>query len=303
MTPLRSHPATAITMSYATSLAIAAIVGLLSGAHAAMWGMYKDCVYEGFGSWCFARSIIVGAAAAVILQAGLHLPLPTPPAVILLFGLAYAAERGVIEVWKTFIREGDQSKFFIPMTFSVRGVPVRSRGLRLLAGAGYVAVVGLCLVAVARLQGEPSAAPSLVSTVMVGLTVGIVIATGGAWKDAPKEGFDVMKFFRSPSVTTACAIALSAVTDSYLYIAVAAMGFERALVETYKTIRASTSAPGKFAGKPELYPALRTRRQRILPVFLGVWVLVAGAALAELQQRLASGSSEARIVRAPDALR
>ena len=54
---------------------------------------------------------------------------------VVLFGLAYALERGVVEVWKTFVREEDQSKYFIAMQFSIRGVPVASRGARLTAGA------------------------------------------------------------------------------------------------------------------------------------------------------------------------
>src|SRR5207237_5096934 len=121
-------------------------------------------------------------------------------ALVLLFGLAYAAERGLVEVWKTFVREEDQSKYFIPMQFSIGGVPVASRGARLAAGAGYVLCVALCLATVARLD-VAGAAPTVLRTALVGLAVGTIIAVGGAWKDAPKEGFDPLKFFRSPVMT------------------------------------------------------------------------------------------------------
>jgi hypothetical protein len=256
------------------SLVIAAAVGTLAGTHASIWGMYKDSIYEGFESGTFVRSIIVGTVAAIALQIFLRLELPEPAPLVVLFGLAYAAERGVVEVWKTFLRNQDQSKFFIPMAFSVRGVPVASRGARLAAGIGYVIVVGAFLLVVARLDRGVPGPPTLLNSTFVGLVVGVIIAVGGAWKDAPKEGFHVMKFFRSPSVTVAFALALSFLTDSYLHVAVAAIGYERAAVETYKTVLASEAPPGKFAGKPELHPEMRMRRRRAIPVFIGILVVL-----------------------------
>ncbi len=274
-----------LNTSSLSSLVMAGAIGLLSGMHAAIWGMYKDSIYEGFGLLCFVRSMIVGALAAVALQAGLHLPLPAAGAVIVLFGLAYAAERGIVEVWKTFIRNEDQSKFFIPMAFSIRGVPVKSRGVRLAAGAGYVAIVGLCLLAVAEVDRVAAGPAALSTSGLVGLLVGIIIAIGGAWKDAPKEGFQLLKFFRSPSMTVVCALALSAVSDSYLQIAVAAIGYERAAVETWKTMLTREKAPGKFVGKPVLYPAMRIHRRLAVPVFLGIWGIVVGSATLAMQER------------------
>ena len=107
------------------SLAIACAVGLMSGCHASIWGMYKDALHEGFRYGAFVRSIVIGAIVAVILEISFDFPLPAPHALVLLFGLAYAVERGIVEVWKTFIRQEDQSKYFIPMQFCIRGVPRR----------------------------------------------------------------------------------------------------------------------------------------------------------------------------------
>jgi hypothetical protein len=263
-------------------LVLAAMIGLLSGAHSAIWGMYKDSMYEGFGLVCFVRSLVVGALAAVGIQVAIHLPLPSPAAIVVLFGLAYAAERGIIEVWKTFVREEDQSKFFIPMAFSIRGVPVANRAHRMAAGAGYVAVVSLALVGIAQLDRDNAEPANLLSSALVGLIVGIIIAIGGAWKDAPKEGFQMLKFFRSPIMTLICAIALSTLTDSYLQIAVAAIGYERAAVETWKTLLTREKPPGKFLGKPELHPVMRKRRRYAVPVFLGIWAFVLAFAAAAL---------------------
>ena len=97
-------------MTIPTFLGYAALVGLLSGAHASIWGMYKDAIHEGFAPGRFARSMIVGALCAIAIQSLLRLALDAPGNLVLLFGLAYGAERGVVEVWKTFIRDEDQSK-------------------------------------------------------------------------------------------------------------------------------------------------------------------------------------------------
>ena len=269
------------------SLALAATVGALSGTHTAIWGMYKDAIHEGFTLRRFARSVVIGSAVAVAIQIALALPLPGAAAFIVLFGLAYAAERGIVEVWKTFVREEDQSKYTIPMQFSVHGVPVRSRGVRLLVGVGYVGVVALCLFAVAQVELGPPGELSAVRRALVGLTVGGIIAFGGAWKDAPKEGFDPVKFLRSPCLTVMFALLLARLTDSYLEVAVASIGYERAAAETYKTFFFPSKPRGKFAGKPVLFPDMLARRQYFIPAYVAIWVLVVatgGAALVRMNE-------------------
>ena len=57
------------------SLAIAAVVGLLSGTHTAIWGMYKDAIHEGFTAGRFVRSPIVGIVAAMLIGGGIAAPL------------------------------------------------------------------------------------------------------------------------------------------------------------------------------------------------------------------------------------
>lgn len=271
-----------MTVPTIPSLAIAALVGLLSGTHAAIWGMYKDAIHEGFAADRFARSIVVGAVVAIALQAVLGLALPSPAALAVLFGVAYAAERGAVEVWKTFVRDEDQGKYFIPMQFSVRGVPVASRGGRLAAGAAYVAILTLCLAAIARLDGG-SGPPAAARVTLAALAMGSIVAVGGAWKDAPKEGFELLKFFRSPGMTALFALVLSRLTDSYLEATVAAIGFERAAAETYKTFCFPHRPRGKFAGKPILYPEMLTRRRRFVPVYVGIWAAVLASGLLGLQ--------------------
>ena len=255
---------------------IVALVGLLAGTHAAIWGMYKDAIHEGFTNATFARSMIVGLVCAIAIQLYLKLPVQNPGTLVLLFGLTYAAERGVVEVWKTFIRDEDQSKYFIPMQFTLYGRPVRSRLARLGLGVVYVAGVSLVLFIIAQLDG--GVAPTRFRMAMVGLATGMIVAVSGAWKDAPKEGFEILKFFRSPAMTVSFALLLSFFTDSYLLAAAGALGFERATAETYKTFFFPSKPRGKFAGKPILHPEMLTRRYYFVPVYVTIWIAVVACA-------------------------
>jgi hypothetical protein len=218
-----------MTISLAT-LAIAAAVGLLSGAHAAIWGMYKDAIHEGFSAGRLLRSVIVGGTVALCIELLLRLPIPAAGALVVLFGLAYAAERGV-------------------------------------------ATLALCVLAIAKLDqlGSPSRGGRVA---LVALSLGAIVAIGGAWKDAPKEGFQLLKFFRSPAMTVCFALLLSRLTSSYLEASIAAIGFERAAAETYKTFFFPSRPRGKFAGKPILHPEMLVRRQRFVPLYVAIWAAV-----------------------------
>ena len=255
-------------MSALMSVPVSACIGFLAGLHCSIWGMYKDSIHEGFTTRTFARSAVIGALVAVAIQWTLQLPLHTPGGLALLFGLAYAAERGIVETWKTFVRVEDQSKYFIPMQFSLGGKPVEARGWRLAAGVAYVVIVALVLVAIARV-GDGSL-PRGVRAASIGLAVGIIIAIGGGWKDAPKEGFSILKFFRSPAMTVIYALLLSRITSDGLQIAAASIGFERATAETYKTFFFPSRPRGKFSGKPILFPEMLRRRRLFVPAYAAI---------------------------------
>ena len=134
-----------------------------------------------------------------------------------------------------------------------------------------------CLFAIGQLGRATSGIGALTRVAVVGFVVGAIIAFGGAWRDAPMEGFDWLKFFRSPLIGVAVALVLSRFTDSYFQIAVAAIGFERAVAETYKTFCLPSHTCGKFAGKPVLFPDVLRRRRQFVPVFAAIWVLLIAA--------------------------
>ena len=118
--------------------------------------------------------------------------------------------------------------------------------------------------------------PRWLVVITVGSFFGWISAFGGAWKDAPVEGFETFKFFRSPAVAASWALVVSQFTTSWPVIAIAAEGFTVASIETYKTFFFPNKPRGKFAGKPILHPRYLTFRYRFVPLYAGIWLLVLG---------------------------
>lgn len=248
------------------------LIGLAVGGHIATWGMYKDSVHEGFTLAKYVRSILVGAVLAPLAATLADLDATTASGGVVLFGLTYALERSVTEFWKTFIRDEDQSKYFIPMQFHVMGRVVRNRSARIAVGLGLVGVATLLLKAAQLLQPEAGATPPLWSLALVASVGGWYSAFGGAFKDAPIEGFEILKFFRSPLVALAYGLLVSNLTPSYPLVALCAIGFTVATLETYKTFFFPSVPRGKFAGKPIVFPGMLARRAYFVPLYALIWV-------------------------------
>ncbi len=251
---------------------LAAAVGLLAGIHTATWGMYKDAPHEGFSLWKYFRSILLATAIAVVIARLAGLDPRQAADLVVLFGSTYAVERGLAEWYKTFLREEDQSKYFIPMQFAIFGKVVKSRGARLAAGAGYIGMLAAMVLLVLWVDRAVPKPHPILLTVLVGGIGGWISAFGGAWKDAPIEGFETLKFFRSPLFAAGYAFILSRFTDSYFLIPLGALGFTIATLETYKTFFFPSKPRGKFAGKPVLYPDMLRRRNWFIPVYAAIWL-------------------------------
>jgi hypothetical protein len=259
-----------------TDLPIALALGFIAGLHASTWGMFKDAPHEGFSWGRYFRSALVGAIMAAIAYFIVRPELDSVGARVVFFGAVYVLERGAIEFWKTFLRNEDQSKYFIPMQFAVFGRLVHGRGKRLVIGgmvAGAVIAAFLAIHFTSRGGGLPR---SLLLVVLIGSIGGWISAFLGAWKDAPIEGFETLKFFRSPVAAGLYALLLSPFTASYMVIAMASLGYTIATLETYKTFFFPSKPRGKFAGKPILYPEMLQRRQRFAVIYAAIWVFMIG---------------------------
>ena len=263
----------------------AVIIGAVAGAHASTWGMYKDAIHEGFTWPKYSRSIVVGAVAGLVLQAALRFELASAGAWVVFFGIVYATERLLLELWKGYIREEDQSKYFIPMQFGILGKPVKSRPVRWAVLAGVLAVLAFSVWGVVALQRAfPDLAPWVV-LVTIGAFGGWLTAFGGAWKDAPVEGFETLKFFRSPLISLFWAVLVARFTDNWLYIGVAGAGYSVAAIETYKTFFFPSKPRGKFAGKPITHPEMLRTRYYFVPLYVAIWLVVLGTFVAAFGER------------------
>lgn len=249
-------------------------VGLLAGLHTSTWGMYKDAPHEGFTWPRYFRSTTLSAVIAPVVVAVSGLELASAGALVVLFGVTYVVERACTEFYKTFLREEDQSKYFIPMQFAVQGRVVHDRGSRWVIGAAVVVVALILLVGVAALENRFDARYGLGIVLLVGSLGGWFSAFGGAWKDAPIEGFETLKFFRSPAFAAAWAVPLWQFTDSLVLVGLAALGFTIATLETYKTFFFPSKPRGKFAGKPVTHPEWLRYRRRFVPLYAGIWLAV-----------------------------
>jgi len=251
---------------------VALVVGLAAGAHTATWGMYKDAPYEGFTWPKYLRSVWLSSAIAIVVEVVTGLDTSRASTLVVLFGLTYVIERGLNEFYKTFLREEDQSKYAIPMQFAVRGVVVEQRRRRWLAAAGYAAGVGAIVGGIYALQELGTGVGGVGAVLVVGSAGGWISAIGGAWKDAPHEGFHLFKFFRSPLVALTYAMLLAALTGSYVFIAMGALGYTVATLETHKTFFKPNVPRGKFAGKDVRFPEMLERRRHFLPLYAVIWM-------------------------------
>jgi hypothetical protein len=251
--------------------------------------MFKDAPHEGFTWFRYFRSAIVGMTMALIAYLVARPDLSKAGQVLLFFGLTYVLERGAIEFWKTFLRTEDQSKYFIPMQFAVFGKIVHGKNQRLIIGfplAIVIVIVFLGIHWISRRGALPTNA-SIVTVFLVASISGWISAFLGAWKDAPIEGFETLKFFRSPVTAGLYGVLLAPFTESYLLLMCASLGFTIATLETYKTFFFPSKPRGKFAGKPILYPDMLERRKPFAVLYAGIWaMMIAGFVLAYTTQPL-----------------
>lgn len=272
--------ATAFHRLLAPTIALALPLALVAGTHAATWGAYKDAPYEGYHPSRQLRTLVIATLATFV---GLMTGLVTLHAVVPAVGVVYTLERLSTEWWKTIVRVDDQSAYTIPMRLGFFGRPVDVDWIRYSVGALVAgALVGLGFAAhgaQAVAQHAFGGLPWWILVPTVGGLGGWLTAVGGAWKDAPIEGFSGWKFLRSPAVATAWAVPLSQLTGEWVALCLAAGGLSVFSIETYKTFWTGARPPGKFADRPLASPVLTTRRVNGR-LHAGAW-LVLGAISAQ----------------------
>ncbi|MEZ4818347.1 MAG: hypothetical protein R3A45_00060 [Bdellovibrionota bacterium] len=205
-------------------------VSAISGLYTSLWGAFKDSPYETFKPQTFPRSIYFSLLIYGVLY--LDVSKQQPLATLLwtqLFFLVMGVERFISEIYKGFFRSEDQEKYFIPSRMSFFGKYVHSELLRYAVGLLFVAlIIGITFIKIEMV--------SFWQFCVVSYLTGLSVAFGGAYKDAPFEGFDWIKFQRSGFV-------LLVFSPLFYFLGPVSMGFlifmniglERFLVEYYKT--------------------------------------------------------------------
>ncbi len=248
------------------------LVSALSGLYTSLWGGFKDSPWEGFKPRTFPRSILFSVAIfAFLLTVPALSERVAALGLVQLFFLVMGLERFLTELHKGCFREEPQEKYFVPSALTILGRPVRSRALRIAAGvvlvAGVIAVLFI---------GTP--VTGFWAYLAVAYLTGLLVSGGGAWKDAPFEGFHTLKFFRS-GLTLAIASPifywLRTPGDPVALGILVYMngGLERFLVEYYKTY-IQRNMSGKF--RPDL-PRLESFRRE--GFHYGAWVLIVAVAV------------------------
>ena len=258
------------------------LVAALSGLYTSAWGAFKDSPWEGFRRRTFPRSIlfslvIYGGLLAVPALADRLAGLGLVQTFFLVMGL----ERFLTELYKGCFRTEPQDKYFVPSQLTILGRPVESRMFRAAAGVVLVAaVLGVLLL------GMP--ADGFLAYLLVAYLTGLLVSGGGAWKDAPFEGFQVLKFFRSGLTLAVASPLFFWLRDPSQPVALGILiymngGLERFLVEYYKTY-IQRNMSGKF--RPDL-PRVETRRREELHVL--AWVLIVAVTVAAALEAGAAG--------------
>ena len=232
-----------------------AIVGLFAGLLNACWGSYKDIPYEGFYIRKFMRSIVISIIIAIFLYN--FVP------IALLFPVVVAFERIYTEIWKGFFREESQEKYSIPSKFHIKGVVLEKDRYYIGIIAVAIPIVFFGILLIFKIPE--------IFAFLVGFIAGFAEAFGGAWKDAPIEGFDSIKFLRSPFVASFWSIIFSFYTNNVAILLFSSAGAERVSVELYKSFIIK-SKPAKF--KVDKKYDYRMRKYLVIPYIFSWFVFI-----------------------------
>ena len=231
-------------MSFAFSLT----VSIISGLYTSLWGAFKDCPYEGYKPKTFPRSIYFHVAILV--------PLYFVPhfrdnfyylGLVQIFYLVMGLERFLAEIYKGFFRTEDQAKYFVPSRITFFGHHVASDLARYAVGSVIVAVVFVFLLIDIKIE-------RFLGFLITAYCTGLIVSLGGAYKDAPFEGFKWLKFQRSALVLAVLSPLFYFLNHPDYPVPLGFLiymngGLERFAVEYYKTY-IQRNMSGKF--RPDL---------------------------------------------------
>ena len=113
---------------------------------------------------------------------------------------------------------------------------------------------------------------------LVGIIVsslGLFEAIGGSWKDAPFEGFDRLKFFRSPvtAISTGLLLFYFFRIENGLILFLVTHGLMRMIIELKKAFLSDRYHPGKFKTGSLIDENLLEKRKILMPTYVFTWIV------------------------------
>lgn len=248
------------------------LAAAVSGLYTASWGAFKDGPFESFRGLTFPRSILFSIGLLALLYVAPPVAEPVRAlSLAQLFLLVMGLERTWSEIYKwCFRRPRHEELFNIPQLFTFFGRTVRSPVVRLPLGVALT--TALCLGACIEMPIR-----SRFMFVLVAFCTGLGVSVGGAYKDAPFEGFQPLKFFRSSIVLAIVSPLLFHLGPQRLgFLVFTYVGIERMLIEYYKSFIIG-SVPGKFrADLPIIEGPFLTNRHLFRQLATAIVVFVGG---------------------------
>lgn len=230
--------------------------GLFGVINMILWGLYGDLLVEKFNPLKVLRSIVIGILGSILL----FLVNPTLPLLIVAL-IVISLERITTEIYKALIRVENQDKYKIPTDLNIKA----SHKLKFAIGVFLILLIGVLIYYV----------EIPIDKIYLILVMGFFIAIGGTLKDAPYEGFDIIKFFRSPLIAIIVGFGINFlfpnISGKYFLLSIA--GGERIISEFYKKIFRGR-IPGKFKQKEFNKIWMKQRKKILVLYFLNIIGLI-----------------------------
>ena len=247
-------------------------IGLSASFIVLGWQGYKDSPWENFVLKKFLRTLVVGPMVGVLFFVfSIRWQITASNLGILLLTILII-ERLIGETYKGFIRRASHPEYerlLIKLKITISNPYLKSVFGIASAILLSVVVIGGSIIIIQIIQ-------KFYSTVTIGIIVGLmggtVSAIGGALKDSQFEGFKVKKFIRSPIVGIIGGVILIHFSSQPLFLFLSVIGFERVVVEFYKTF-IKRQIRGIFEGQEPTFK-IWLRRRWIFAVLYGIGVAV-----------------------------
>lgn len=209
-------------------------MGVAAASIVTGWQGYKDSPWENFVFRKFVRSYLVASVAGLVFYYLDNFKILSFDNLGVLLLTILSVERATGEVYKGFIRKQSHPEYV--KLFERLHIQFKSPAIRVITGILFAAVLtGVVLILLTQFISRILLLPSITAGLIVGLIGGTLSAAGGAIKDSQFEGFRFKKFIRSPIVGMLGGVILVRFTNNPLLLLLNVTGFERVVVELYKT--------------------------------------------------------------------